>query len=487
MDPDSEHLSYLFIPLFFPLFASPGTAGIIGASLLIVLLLLCSAVISGSEVAFFSLSANEQDEIEKEKSKPSNRITNFLSSKKNQNKLLGTILISNNFINIAIVIISDYVLRNTITGSVCTRCAQKFLNIVPRGNITDWLVNLYPRFGHLDWWANAINMMVTIVGVTFLLVLFGEVIPKVYSKLNNIKVAKRMSGTLTVLSKIFAPLIYLLVEGTGIVEKRLARYSQNGSITSREDIDEAIEMTVNQDGSREEIDILKSIVKFGDVSVTQIMRSRVDVIAVDFRTDYLAFMKIVRASGYSRIPVFDGDFDNVVGILYVKDLLPHLDEDKDFEWQELMRTNVFYVPEAKKIDDLLKEFQEKKLHMAIVVDEYGGSSGIVTLEDIMEEIIGEIKEEYDVNEGIDFQKLDNWNYVFEGKTLLYDMYRVLKLDNKTFEEVKGDSDSLAGLILEIVGRFPRKNELVRVDEYLFQVKAVNKKRIEKIKITLPKA
>ena len=487
MDPDSEHLNYLFIPLFFPLFASPGTAGIVSAILLIVLLLLCSALISGSEVAFFSLTANDQDDIAKEKSKASNRISSLLSTRETQSKLLATILISNNFINIAIVIISDYVLRNTITGSVCTKWAQNFMDIVPRNSITQWFVNLYSRFGHVDWWANAFNMMITVVGVTFLLVLFGEVIPKVYSKLNNISVAKRMSGTLTFLNKLFSPISYLLVMGTGKIEKRLAKYSQNGSITSRADIDEAIEMTVNQDGSRQEIDILKSIVKFGDVSVTQIMRSRVDVIAVDFRTDYIEFMKIIRSSGYSRIPVYDGDFDNVVGIIYVKDFLPHLEEEKNFEWQELMRTNVFYVPEAKKIDDLLKEFQEKKNHMAIVVDEYGGSSGIVTLEDIMEEIIGEIKEEYDVNEGIDFEKIDNWNYVFEGKTLLYDMYRVLKLDNKTFEEVKGDSDSLAGLILETVGRFPRKNELVRIDEFLFQVKAVNKKRIEKIKITLPKA
>ena len=484
MDPDSEHLIYLFTSLFFPLFASPGTAGIVGAILLIVLLLLCSALISGSEVAFFSLTANDQDDIAKDKSKASNRITSLVN---NPNKLLATILISNNFINIAIVIISDYVLRNTITGSVCTSWATSFMEVVPRNGFTQWLISLYPRFSDLDWWANAINMMITIVGVTFLLVLFGEVIPKVYARLNNVKVAKRMSGTLTFLSKIFTPVSLLLVSGTGIIEKRLAKYSQNGSITSRADIDEAIEMTVNQDGSRQEIDILKSIVKFGDVSVTQIMRSRVDVIAVDFRTDYVEFMKIVRSSGYSRIPVYDGDFDNVVGILYVKDLLPYLEENENFEWQELMRTNVFYVPEAKKIDDLLKEFQEKKNHMAIVVDEYGGSSGIVTLEDIMEEIIGEIKEEYDVNEGIDFEKIDNWNYVFEGKTLLYDMYRVLKLDNKTFEEVKGDSDSLAGLILETVGRFPRKNELVRIDEFLFQVKSVNKKRIEKIKITLPKA
>ena len=471
MDSDSEHLNYLFIPLFIPLFATPGTGGIVGAALLIVLLLLCSALISGSEVAFFSLSPNEQDDLEKEKSKSSNRITNLLEK---PNKLLATILISNNFINIAIVIISDYVLRNTITGSVCTHWASN-------------LKTFFPSMTDLDWWANLINLLITVVGVTFLLVLFGEVIPKVYSRLNNVQVAKRMSSTLTILSRIFTPVSLLLVSGTGIIERRLAKYGQNGSVTSREDIDEAIEMTVNQDGSRQEIDILKSIVKFGDVSVTQIMRSRVDVIAVDFRTDYVEFMKIVRSSGYSRIPVYDGDFDNVAGILYVKDLLPHLEENKDFEWQGLMRTNVFYVPEAKKIDDLLKEFQEKKLHMAIVVDEYGGSSGIVTLEDIMEEIIGEIKEEYNVNEGVDFEKIDNWNYVFEGKTLLYDMYRVLKLDSKTFEEVKGDSDSLAGLILETVGRFPRKNELVRIDDFLFQVKAVNKRRIEKIKITLPKA
>lgn len=471
MDSESDHLSYLFLPLFLPIFAPPSTVGIITASLLIVVLLVCSALISGSEVAFFSLTANDQDDLEKEKSKTSNRITKLLS---NRDRLLATILISNNFINIAIVIISDYVLGNTITGSVCANWANKLAGIFPD----------YVR--DLEWWANALNMLITVAGVTFLLVLFGEVIPKVYSKLNNVKVAKRMSGILSVLSRFFSPISGILVNGTDIINKRLAKHSQNGSVTSRADIDQAIEMTVNEDGTRAEIDILKSIVKFGDVSVTQIMRSRVDVIAVDFRTDYIEFMKIVRNSGYSRIPVYDGDFDNVVGILYVKDLLSHLEEDKDFEWQELMRTNVFYVPEAKKIDNLLKEFQEKKNHMAIVVDEYGGSSGIVTLEDIMEEIIGEIKEEYNVNEDVDFEKIDDFTYIFEGKTLLYDMYRVLRLDNKTFEEEQGESDSLAGLILETVGRFPRKNETVQIEDFEFKVEAVNKRRIERIKVMLPK-
>lgn len=471
MDSESDHLSYFFLPLFLPIFAPPGTVGIITATLLIAVLLICSALISGSEVAFFSLTANDKDDLEKEKSRPANRITKLLGD---PNKLLATILISNNFINIAIVIISDYVLRNTITGSVCANWANK-------------LASMFPAYVlDLDWWADAINLLITVAGVTFLLVLFGEVIPKVYSRLNSVKVAKRMSGVLSGLSRIFSPLSLLLVSGTGVIERRLARHSKNGSVTSRADIDEAIEMTVNEDGTRQEIDILKSIVKFGDVSVTQIMRSRVDVIAVDFRTDYIEFMKIVRSSGYSRIPVYDGDFDNVVGILYVKDLLGHLEEDKDFEWQELMRTNVFYVPEAKKIDNLLKEFQEKKNHMAVVVDEYGGSSGIVTLEDIMEEIIGEIKEEYNVNEDVDFEKIDDHTYIFEGKTLLYDMYRVLRLDSKTFEEESGESDSLAGLILETVGRFPRKNELVRIEDFQFQVEAVNKRRIERVKVMLPK-
>jgi len=238
--------------------------------------------------------------------------------------------------------------------------------------------------------------------------------------------------------------------------------------------------------SEQEIDILKGIVKFGDVMVKQIMRTRVDVIAIDFRMDFKELLETVRASGFSRIPVYDEDFDSITGILYVKDLLPVLDEKANFEWQGLIRPEILYVPEAKKINDLLKEFQEKRMHMAVVVDEYGGSAGVVTLEDIMEEVIGEIQDEFDSEKELEYEKIDDYNYIFEGKTLLNDVCRVVKIDTTTFDDVKGDSDSVAGLLLEFVGNLPKKGAVFNIHDYSLKVVEVNKRRIIRIQITLPK-
>ena len=277
----------------------------------------------------------------------------------------------------------------------------------------------------------------------------------------------------------------ILVNWTKVIEKRLAKRTQN-AITSREDIDEAIELTVSgaEDGEQE-VDILKSIVKFGDVSVKQIMRSRVDVVAVDFRVAYHELLAVIKESGYSRIPIYDEDFDHITGLLYVKDLLGHLNEEASFEWQELIHTDILYVPEAKKIDDLLKDFQKKRLHMAIVVDEYGGSSGIVTLEDIMEEIIGDIKDEFDDEPEVIYRQVDDFNFLFEGKTLLNDFCRVIGIDTTTFDEVKGEADSLAGLILEILGELPDEEAEVTYNQFRFKIVSVSDRRIEQIQITLP--
>lgn len=434
--------------------------------ILVIVLLICSALISSSEVAFFSLTINDLEKITQENSDATGRI---LKLREQPRRLLATILISNNFINIAIVVISEYLLRDLLPVEIC----NYWMSILPD------VFSEYVSGGLL-------HFIITVAGVTFLLVLFGEVAPKIYAKINNVSLAKFMSGKLLVLNRFFEPISSVLIKGTNVIEKRLSGKSSNG-MTSREDIDQAIELTVKDDKhGDQDIDILKGIVKFGDVSVKQIMRSRVDVVSIDFRENYTSLLKIVRSAGYSRIPIHDEDFDNITGILYVKDLLEHLDAEADYEWQELIETNVMYVPEAKKIDDLLREFQQNRTHMAVVVDEFGGSSGIVTLEDIMEEVIGEIKDEFDDEIELNYQKLDDFNYIFEGKTLLNDVCRVIGVDTTTFDAVKGDADSVAGLILEFVGHIPKREQELKYNDYRFKIVSVDDRRIREIQITLPK-
>ncbi len=438
----------------------------------IILLLFCSALISGSEVAFFSLDHNDFERLENENHPHSHRI---LALKERPRMLLATILISNNFINIAIVILSDYVLNRVFPESIFAGWAEGLLNTFP----------FLQSVTTIPSTARIIGFLIVVVGVTFLLVLFGEVAPKFYAKLNNLKLSRFMAGPLTALMILFSPISRILVNWTNAIERRLAERTKSSGTTSREDIDEAIDLTAIADAEIEqEADILKSIVKFGDVSVKQIMRSRIDVTAVDFRISYSELLDVIKESGYSRIPVYDEDFDNVTGILYVKDLLGHLQEKKDFEWQQLIRTNVLFIPESKKIDDLLKEFQRMRMHMAVVVDEYGGSSGIVTLEDILEEIIGEIKDEFDDDQEFFFRKIDDFNYMFEGKTLLNDFCRTVGLDTSYFDEVKGEADSLAGLILELYGGLPAKETEIKHENFTFKIMAANKRRIEQVLVTL---
>ncbi len=464
LDPEpflSLNLDFL---LFIPLEISP--VGLSFGIITVLILLFFSALISSSEVAFFSLTINDLERITQENSKATERI---LKLKEQPRSLLATILISNNFINIAIVIVSEYLLRFLLTVETCN----------------GWLAGLPdPLSGLIS--GRILYFLITVVGVTFLLVLFGEVAPKIYAKINNVSLARFMAGKLLFLMRIFRPVSSLLIRGTNVIEKRLSGRTASGNLTSREDIDQAIELTVKDDmHGDKEIDILKGIVKFGDISVKQIMRSRVDVVSIDFRTNYRELLNVVRNAGYSRIPVYDEDLDNITGILYVKDLLEHLDEESDYEWQELIETNVLYVPEAKKIDDLLREFQKERMHMAIVVDEFGGSSGIVTLEDIMEEVIGEIKDEFDDQVEVEYRKLDDFNYIFEGKTLLNDVCRVIGVDTTTFDEIKGDADSVAGLILEIVGQIPKREYELQYDDYRFKIISVDDRRIKQIQITLP--
>ena len=470
MDPDP---GYIFLSHFYFHSLAILNFEVLGAMFLVTLLLICSALISGSEVAFFSLSPNDLDELKQENSSTSNRI---LALKEQPRRLLATILISNNFINIGIVILSDLIIKK----------------ILPKNNLLGWVgdhpnwFSLFPFSVTNEQIATGIHFFFTIVVVTFLLVLFGEVAPKVYANLNNVKLSRFMSGTLSFLNKLFSPISSILVGWTNLIEKRLESRAQQASMTSKEDIDEAIKLTVLKNAdSKEEGDILKSLVKFGDVTAKQVMRSRVDVKAIDFRVNFKELTKMVIRTGFSRFPVYDDDLDNITGILYAKDLIGHLDEDENFEWQALIQTDVLYVPEAKKINELLKQFQKERLHMAIVVDEYGGCSGIVTLEDILEEVIGEIKDEFDDNAEIDFKKLDEHNYIFEGKTLLNDVCRVLGIDTDTFDEVKEDADSIAGLMLELAGQIPKINSKINFDQYQFKVVSVNRRRIKQVQITIP--
>ncbi|RYM32555.1 gliding motility-associated protein GldE [Brumimicrobium glaciale] len=414
--------------------------------LVLILLLVTSALVSGSEVAFFSLTPEDKEEIRDSADPAAETSLRLLNNPKG---LLATILIANNFVNVAIVILSSYI----------------FSQIYP--------VN--PNFIGVDY----LRTTIEIGGITFVLLLIGEVIPKVYANRNSLKLVRLMTTPLNVVGKIppFSWLRMFLVNGTDIILK----YARKRQIdVSTDDLENAIALTREEHTTADEQRILEGIVNFGNTDVRQVMRSRVDTIAINEELSYEEVMKLILNSGYSRIPVFKDTFDNVTGILFVKDLLAHLNAPADFEWNAIIR-QPFFVPENKKIDDLLKEFQEKKMHMAVVVDEYGGSSGVVTLEDVLEEIIGEITDEFD-DEDIVYTKLDDSTYLFEGKTSLVDMYKVLEIDGKAFEEVKGESDSIGGFLIEQSGRILRNNEIYIFENFKFVVESSDKKRVKTIKI-----
>lgn len=444
-------------------------SGIFMSFLFLAFLVLFSALVSGSEVAFFSLSPNDLHSLEDDESSKSKRL---LKLKEKPRTLLATILISNNFINIAIVLVSNYVLRNLI--------GEEDLNAIGLWLQQSLVLEKIISSSNL---ASIFNFTIAVIGVTFILVLFGEVAPKFYASINNLKFARMMAGPLSLLNIILGPLSRIMVGWSTSIEEKItqSRISQTG--TSKEDIDKAIELTVgDSQNADEEADILKGIVKFGDVSVKQIMKPRVDVVAVEKVTSYDELMNIIKETGFSRIPVYEEDFDKIDGILYVKDLLGHTDEDEQFNWQTLIRNNVLYVPEYKKIDDLLREFQLKRTHIAIVVDEYGGSAGIATLEDIMEEVIGDIKDEFDEEEEVDYIKLSDGNFIFEGKSLLNDVCRIIGEDTGFFDSVRGDSDSLAGMIIEILGNIPKPDKEIKYNNIILKIVSVTKRRIEKINL-----
>lgn len=433
---------------------------------LLVILIIGSALVSGSEVAFFSLGHNEFAQLETEESRQAKAI---LKLKEAPRSLLATILIANNFINIAIVLISDLIVEQSLGDNAFANTAQKLNQSIGLFEVSSY--------------QNLLSNAVTILGVTFILVLFGEITPKVYAQVNKMRLAKFMARPLIVLLKLFKPLASFLVKGSNLIERRLERKTDTSS-PSRAEIDQAIELTVVDDTTENsEIDILKRIVSFGDVMVKQIMTARVDVIAIDIEMDFGEVLKIVKDSGYSRMPVFEEDFDKITGILYAKDLLPFLDQPKSFNWQSLIRDNIIFAPEAKKINVMLKEFQSSRMHLAVVVDEYGGTLGIVTLEDILEEVIGDIKDEFDDEIELVYQRLDKDNFIFEGKTLLNDIYKILEIESNYFEAIRGEADSIAGLLLEIAKTIPTINTEFRFKSFIFKVISVDKKRIKEVKIT----
>lgn len=411
--------------------------------ILLLVLLLCSALVSGAEVALFSLTQTDIEKASQENSKPIEIISKLLDRPK---KLLATILVANNFINIAIVILFAYL----------------------GGYFFEGISSAITRF------------VIEVVIVTFLILLFGEILPKIYASRNRVKFATFMAYPLRVLDVLISPISLPMRSITIAMHNRLGKQKSNLSV---DQLSQALELASNEDTTKEEQKILQGIVSFGNTDTKQVMQPRIDIFALEESQKLTDIFAEIVKHGFSRIPVYKDNVDNIIGVLYAKDLLPYLDR-KQFDWRTLLR-EPFFVPENKKLDDLMVEFQEKKVHLAIVVDEYGGTSGIVSLEDVIEEIVGDISDEFD-DEDLTFSKLDDKNYVFEGKTTLKDFYRIIKLEDETiFESKKGEAETIAGFVLEISGSFPKLGSKIKFENYVFVIEALDKKRIQQIKVTLP--
>lgn len=463
MDPEPN---LLYLPL--QIAGSQPDSFLILSSILFVVLLMCSGLISASEVAYFSLGIRDIKDLEDSSTASAKRV---LTLKEKPRRLLATILISNNFVNIAIVIVAEGLLRVILGDSTLLLIGQ-------------WLHDhVFFNLASPEAIATTFNFLITVVGVTFVLVLFGEAMPKIYATINKMRMVHLMSGPLTFLAYIFSPFSKILVAWSSSLEKSLG-VTNNVSQTSKEDIDAAIDLTVtnNSESSAQEADILKGIVNFGDTSAKQIMRPRLDIVGLEDDFNFKEVMKVVKESGYSRLPVFHEDFDNIIGILYVKDLLAFTEAPENFEWQKLIRNAVLFVPESKKIDELLREFQSKRMHMAVIVDEYGGTAGIATLEDIMEEVVGDIKDEFDQEEEVDYIQLAPNHYIFEAKTLLNDVSRIIGQSISIFDDLRGEADSLGGLLLEVIGHIPTTDEEITIENMVLKVVSANKRRIEKVSL-----
>jgi putative hemolysin len=414
---------------------------LLGEFLLLIILLLGSALISASEVGFFSLKPSDIKELEERKLKKGTLVLKLLEKPE---RLLANILIANNFINISIVILSAYVTQNIFDFSA----------------------------------SPVIGFLVQVVIITFIILLIGEIIPKIFATENNIKTALNTAFPLSLLSKMLHPFTSFLIWSSSFAKKHIAAKKPDLSIN---DLSDAIEIT--SDSLSEEKNILEGIVKFGNTAVSEIMRPRLDIVAIEFSSPLSRILSLIVETGYSRIPVYEETLDNIKGILLTKDLLPYLYHEDQFRWQGLIK-DAYYIPETKKIDDLLVEFQKKKNHLAIVIDEYGGTCGLVTLEDILEEIVGEISDESDVDEELLYKVLTKNTYLFEAKILLNDFYKVTGIDGSFFDEVKGEYETLAGLILELKGEIPLKNDKIEYKNLSFTIEAVDNRRIKQVRMTV---
>ncbi len=430
-----------FLQLFSEITLLTPSVGAIVAGVMACLLLFVSGFASGSEIAFFSLTPNDLSELDEEKS---NADAKIMQLRAESERTLATILIANNLVNVTIIMLFGYFFAHAI------------------------------NFGD-SWWLEFLFMTVLL---TFLLLLFGEIMPKVYATKNPLQFCRAAVGGICFFRKLFYPVASIVVSSGRLTERVVQKENQTLSV---DELEQALELTDTED-IKEEKRMLEGIVRFGDETVKEVMTSRQDVVDLDFKAPYEDVLKCVVDNNYSRIPVYQDNQDNIRGILYIKDLLPYLSKGNKFNWQSLIRPP-YFVPETKKIDDLLREFQENKVHIAIVVDEFGGTSGIVTLEDILEEIVGEINDEYDEDEK-SFVRINSNTFVFEGKTLLSDFYRLLKLDDETFAEVVGDADTLAGLLLEIKGDFPKLHEKLDYQNFTFEILEMDERRISKVKVVV---
>jgi putative hemolysin len=407
--------------------------------LILIILLIGSALMSASEVAFFSF---KPEDLEKFKSNKDSKSRTVLKLYNNPEKLLSTVLVANNTINIAIVLLAAYISSA-----------------------------LYDFSGE-----PVLGFIINVVVITFLLLFFGEVMPKVYASRNHTAIALLMAYPLTILQKAFQPVTAFLIFSSSFVKKRSGTRRSN---ISMDDLSDALEMTDDFD---EDEKILKGIVNFGNINVSAIMCPRIDVTAIDIKSGFDKIVPVIISSGFSRIPVYSGSFDSVKGILYAKDVLPYTNNPCNFKWQALLRPP-YFVPETKKINDLLKEFQTKKIHMAVVIDEYGGTSGIVTLEDILEEIVGEITDESDEEQPL-FRKIDEKTYIFEAKIQLNDFCKVVDIEEDIFEEVRGESETLAGLLLELTGEIPQKDQVITFGDFVFRIESADRRRIKEVLVEI---
>lgn len=411
--------------------------GIIG----IFILLFCTAMVAAAEVALFSLSPKNLSDLSQKNPSKSVLINQLLSKPK---KTLATILVANNFLHISIVILFSFSL-----DSVFSRIAS-----------------------------NVIKFIVEVILVTFLILLFGEVLPKIYASRNNMKFASFIVYPLLFLDKFLSPISLPMRAITLFIQEKLGKQKTNFSV---DQLSQALELTSTDDTSHDEQKLLEGIISFGNTDTKQVMSPRIDLFALEIEETFAAIFPKIVEKGYSRIPVYRDNIDHIEGVLFVKDLIPHISK-KEFDWKILLR-EPFFVPENKKLDDLLKDFQSMKSHLAIVVDEYGGTSGLVSLEDVIEEIVGDISDEFD-DENINYSQIDEKNYLFEGKINLKDFYRIIDVDEDSFEIRKGEAETLAGFILEIVGNFPKKGQKIQFENCLFSIEVVDKKRVKQIKVTL---